>query len=69
MQSGKEKKIIFPSLPLRGGAPLWVVSLPRARWAGGRKVLGGAAGCSPGAAGERDAGSQEDGVPLTGNSG
>lgn len=42
------------------------MSLPRARCAGGRKVLGGATGRPPGAAGEGDAGGQEDGVPPTG---
>ncbi len=47
---------------------MWIVSLPRARWAGGREVMGGAAGRPPGAAGEGDAGGQEDGVPPTGKS-
>lgn len=54
------------SLPFRGGFSLWIVSLPWAWWAGGGEVLGGAAGRPPGAAGERDAGGQEDGVPPTG---
>ena len=44
------------------------VSLPRAQCAGGREILGGAAGRPPGAAREGDAGGQEDGVPPTGKS-
>lgn len=68
----KKKKAPLPhfpgsSFPFRGGVSLWIVSLPRAQWAGGREVLGGAAGRPPGAAGERDAGGKEDGVPPTGN--
>lgn len=60
----------FPcaSLPFRGGVSVWIVSLPRAWWARGREVLGGAAGRPPGAAGEGNAGGQEDGFPPTGKS-
>lgn len=42
------------------------MSLPWVQWAGGGKVLGGATGCPTGAAGEGDAGSQEDGIPPAG---
>lgn len=52
--------------PFRGGVSVWIVSLPGAGCAGGGEVLGGAAGRPPGAAGEGDAGGQEDGVPPTG---
>lgn len=45
---------------------MWSVSFPRARRPGGGEVLGGAAGCPPGAAGEGDAGGQENGVPPAG---
>lgn len=55
-----------PESPSRGCVSVWLVSLPRAPCAGGREVLGGAAGCPPGAAGEGDAGGEEDGVPPTG---
>lgn len=47
---------------------MWIVSLPRAGWAGGGEALGGAAGRPPRATGEGDAGGQEDGVPPTGKS-
>lgn len=56
------------SLPFRGCVSVWIVSLPWARCAGRREVLGGAAGRPPRAAGEGDAGSQEDGVPPPGKS-
>ncbi len=56
------------SLPFRGGVSVRIVSLPRAGWAGGGEVLGGAAGRPPGAAREGDAGCQEDGVPPSGKS-
>lgn len=66
----KHPSLFSLSLPLRGCAALRVVSHARPWWAGGGgEVLGGAAGRPPGAAGEGDAGGQEDGVPAAGNSG
>lgn len=55
-----------PCLSFRRGVSLRIVSPSRARWAGGREVLGGAVGCPPGAAGEGDAWGQEDGVSPAG---
>lgn len=55
-----------PCFGFRRGVSVWVVSPPRARCAGGSEVLGGATGRPPGAAGEGDAGGQEDGVSPTG---
>lgn len=64
----KKKTFACVISPFRGGVSVWIVSLPRAWCARGGEVLGGAAGRPPGAAGERDAGGQEDGVPPTGKS-
>lgn len=52
--SYKRKKNSLPShlpcppFPFRRGVSVWIVSLPRAQWAGGGEVLGGAAGRPPG---------------------